>query len=282
MKDEFVRLMAKRRWLKRLIIGLLPRTAKIKIDENVSVYYDVHDFRGPSFYIMYDGPKAFFHYEQRNKEALLALLDNESVFFDIGANIGLFSLDFKMKKPGLRVFAFEPEALAHRCLKNSADSFKGDDFNVLPFGLGAKNENLKLYSGDSNSGGHTLSNKNDNKVEMGSIEIKRLDDFVSTLNLDRIDAMKIDVEGHEYFVVKGAIETIRKFRPAILFECWYEDLTEDNNLVSLLQKSIDSNFTIKCQETLEVLLPHEYLNHCQLLFQKGIKGSDYLIVWGDK
>ena len=45
-----------------------------------------------------------------------------------------------------------------------------------------------------------------------------LDEFVSARNLDKVDLLKIDTDGHELSVLKGAHETIRKCRPLVIFE----------------------------------------------------------------
>ncbi len=52
--------------------------------------------------------------------------------------------------------------------------------------------------------------------------MQRLDTLVVERGLDRVDLVKIDVEGHEHAVFDGAAETLRSFRPAVVFESGHE------------------------------------------------------------
>jgi hypothetical protein len=50
------------------------------------------------------------------------------------------------------------------------------------------------------------------------VEVRRLDDVLNENPLVRLDVMKIDVEGAELRLLRGAVETLRKYRPVLLFE----------------------------------------------------------------
>jgi hypothetical protein len=86
MKQAVVAYIAKTRWLKKLLIDFIPKVGAFNLDNGHTIYYDTNDFRGPSFYLVYGGGKAFYHYEQDNKKRLLSYLKDDSVFIDIGAN----------------------------------------------------------------------------------------------------------------------------------------------------------------------------------------------------
>ena len=58
----------------------------------------------------------------------------------------------------------------------------------------------------------------DNNTAFTEIEIKRMDDFVKDLKIEKISIVKIDVEGYELKVLKGAQETIKKYLPIICLE----------------------------------------------------------------
>ena len=62
--------LARRRWIKRIIHPLLPDVNSINISNKGEFYYCTKDFTGPSFYVMYDGEKAFYQYEKINKDSI--------------------------------------------------------------------------------------------------------------------------------------------------------------------------------------------------------------------
>lgn len=280
MKDEILRRLARRRWLKRLIGPYLPNVAKMKIGPSLSLFYNVQDFTGPSFYVMYGGPEAFEHYEQKNKERLIDLLNEESVLFDIGANIGLYSVYFKNRYPGLVVHAFEPESLSHHCLSQTARLLGYRDFVINKLALGSQKEKLTLNYDPKNAGGHSLLRGRHRGQKTEEVDVLRLDDYVRENQITRLDVIKMDVEGFEYSVMAGGLETIRRFRPAILFECWHDDLQKSSeHLVGLLAKEVGTNFRIHCLVTDKVIAPEEFFDYGQKLYADGIEGSDYLICW---
>jgi FkbM family methyltransferase len=92
-------------------------------------------------------------------------------------------------------------------------------------GLSDRKGILPLYGSDSkdqlgakNQGLPTLHPRPGVDRPLEEIELFRLDDYVRDLNLEKIDVIKIDVEGSELAVLKGAIEVLKKFRPLIFLE----------------------------------------------------------------
>jgi hypothetical protein len=83
------------------------------------------------------------------------------------------------------------------------------------------------------------------------VPLKRLDSVVKELRLKRVDAIKIDVEGAEIQVLKGAVNTITKFRPLIIIEVRNRNIDEFKQMMEnlkyscekLLEGSIDGVFT---------------------------------------
>ncbi|HMS27511.1 MAG TPA: FkbM family methyltransferase [Burkholderiaceae bacterium] len=149
---------------------------------------------------------------------LTQLLHDNSVILDVGANIGLFSLLLASKAKGIDVHAFEPiELNAHliaiskqiNCLNNITinQSCVGDTDGTVEFSVSSDS----AYSSIIDSG---------RKKESAKIicPICRLDTYVQAANIQKIDFVKIDVEGAEKLVLTGAhaILTEHKLRPKIL------------------------------------------------------------------
>ncbi len=142
--------------------------------------------------------------------------DQNSVFIDIGANIGLFSL-YAAKK-NHKVIAIEPESLNFACLNlNIKDNNLNDKINAFPIALNNKFEisNLNLSVMKFGGSGSTFDRQiNDQGVyfdpiyKQGSISFS-LDDFLDrTRNIPNY--IKIDVDGNELRVIQGMTETLRK------------------------------------------------------------------------
>jgi len=136
---------------------------------------------------------------------------------DIGANIGYNSLMFSDYGP---VYAFEP--LFHKIVQMNVDNNKlKHKMYVIPVALSDKQENIDMYlpvqtkRGHRNYGGSSIHFSNELDPETKTnVQCHRLDDIYKGVP----SFIKIDVEGHEIQVLKGAENTIKKYMPTILIE----------------------------------------------------------------
>lgn len=143
---------------------------------------------------------------------LAGALHRKAVFLDIGANFGYYSISLA-KQTGARVVAFEPQAgMAQRLSKHVEINQLGDQVQVQAVALSDAAGSLSMTSYAGNTGKTALSNA------PGEVEVIRLDDWVQGNLLERLDAIKMDVEGVETKVLRGGMETLRRFRPKLLLE----------------------------------------------------------------
>jgi FkbM family methyltransferase len=212
----------KRRWLKRFLEPFMPAIGQFKIEDGFNLFLNLKDWRGPSFYVMFGGAKAFGHYELEEKREILQYLPDDGVFLDLGANIGLFSFYIHRKKPKVKIGAFEPHPVLYRCFEltqteNQINSVKG--FNL---GISDAPETLELFLDETDSGGHSLrlDSFSDQKKRPRSVHVKvcTLDQIAEQERYDRVDFIKIDVQDLEDKALKGAKVLIQKFRPNFLIE----------------------------------------------------------------
>ena len=142
----------------------------------------------------------------------------ESVIFDLGANLGYFSLLCASHSAAAKIFAFEPipANMTILCRHLLINNIK----NVTPVSL-AVSDNLGLvdFSADNQSVSYTY------KQSSSYYGIRHLNIKIGTTSLDALinqfgfpepDIIKIDVEGAEYDVLSGAEELIKKYMPKIL------------------------------------------------------------------
>lgn len=127
---------------------------------------------------------------------------------DVGANYGLMT--YNMSKHFDTVSSFEIVPEINKCFKLNVNKFNLKNVDVYDCGLGNKEENVSLNF-DPNK---TFSTHVDPTSDKGNIKVKTLDSF----NFKNVDFIKIDAEGYETFIIQGAIETIKKYKPIILYE----------------------------------------------------------------
>jgi FkbM family methyltransferase len=185
----------------------------------------------------------FFHtHHEPGLGRLLSFVKSDSVVLDIGANVGLFTLQFAQKCTEGKVFAFEPSQLNADRLTRNIELNQLNNIEVLRLGVGEQVGAKLLYAiWPGNSGAnrvlHDAAYKN---MAKEAIRITTLDDFVESRRLQKVDIIKIDVEGYELFVLQGGVNVIKQFRPILFIELAEVNLRNHNikpgDIVSLLRK----------------------------------------------
>jgi len=145
----------------------------------------------------------------------------QPVILDIGANAGAFSILTAMN-PRMRSYAFEPTPLTYEILKKNISLNRLANY-VKTFQIALSDKNgkviLKYPKSGKDSGlaciGEPL--RFDEWIEF-KVETRCLDDFATEHGIEKVDLIKIDTEGCELFVLKGAEELIKKCSPGIFCE----------------------------------------------------------------
>lgn len=161
-------------------------------------------------------------YEAEMRDAL-GLLGAGDVFVDVGANVGVYSLH-AAKRVGStgKVFFFEPtsetyERISENIRLNELTNLKGfqkavaDKEGTVDFMVCESNNSNYIGTG-------TLTEEERGAMEVRTVPVDTIDALAIREGIDKIALIKIDAEGAELLVMKGAIETIRSSRPSILFE----------------------------------------------------------------
>ena len=163
--------------------------------------------------------------KNRKFEPELLLLKNyikkNDICFDIGSNNGEYTYIFELYSGSENVYSFEPITILNKRLKLF---FK--KVNIVPVALSSKkkianfkipkiNDNFYLSRGKLNI---DFIEPNETSFNLVSVNCNTLDLYFESSKLNKLDFIKIDVEGHEYEVLKGGEKTIKKFKPIILIE----------------------------------------------------------------
>ncbi len=172
---------------------------------------------------------------------LFTVIKKDFVIIDVGANIGLMALQFARAASSGKVIAFEPDPDNLTKLRKNISLNTLVNLTVVPCGLGAFSETVKLYMVDSTNPGMNRVLKNANeKFPFHEINIVKLDDEISERNIARVDLIKIDVEGYEMNVLKGALRTIQQFKPLLFIEVDDQYLKEQQSSALELVQYIKS------------------------------------------
>lgn len=162
---------------------------------------------------------------------------------DIGANIGYYTIFFSrlVGKEG-KVYAFEPEPLNFSNLKRNTKNVRNVILNNLA--VGEKSGDILLYCLDFlNVDGRTYDSQENRKAL--TVKCVSIDDYFQ--DAQRVDLVKLDIQGYEYFAIKGMVKTLEKSTEVVLAtEFWPYGLKksgiEPKRLIELLE---NMNFEIE-------------------------------------
>jgi len=146
------------------------------------------------------------------------------IFLDVGANIGLVSLSIASRCPTAKIYAFEPGESQQKFLeKNVLSNGLADRIVVNCFAAGEKDGKAQFSSHhpdfgsndgffDTHRAGRSFSTKT---VE---VEVKKLDTWWNEKGRPQVDVIKIDTEGAELLVLRGASRLIERCHPVLFLE----------------------------------------------------------------
>ena len=207
-------------------------------------------------------------------EWLKAALQGNSTFVDVGGNVGLYSLIAAKHNPETQIITIEPDRqLIKRMLFNAACNQL--DIESVPVALSnysgagvldtsaSESGQNQLVAGDDESSSEeddttAVSNKdpdrsvNPPKSHLLEVEVTTLLDVCSSQDIDNIDLMKIDIEGHEYKVLKHFIENA----PTSLFpkRIIIEHVHDADGVMDILQQQ--GNYKIAASSQRNTLLEY--------------------------
>lgn len=186
----------------------------------------------------YIGHYLYFGFRDSDISKLYELCVEGSNVLDIGTNIGWVAHNLaRISKTG-KVFGFEPDPFNFdRCAENSAlNNLK--NLIVFPWGLGSSNETIGMeIRTPSNFGGNRIAPTGTKNAR--EVLIKKLDDVTEIHELNKIDLIKIDVEGYELKVLQGAERTLKKHHPILFIEIDDNNLRDQNDSASALIKILE-------------------------------------------
>jgi len=159
-----------------------------------------------------------------------AVLPRGGVFIDGGANEGLYTLlAARRVGPSGRVLSIEPSSREFGRLEKNIALNRLEGVTPLRLALGADAGVAELAIAEprhegQNTIGARVSNPKVQTVGHESVRVESIDGLVAEHGLERVDIIKLDVEGSEVAALAGAAATIERFRPLVLIEIEAERL----------------------------------------------------------
>ncbi len=200
----------------QLVRRLLLRPKKAMVKRN-GIYWNLDLWEAIDLSIYLTG-----RFERSTQKTMLRGLPEDAVVIDVGANVGAHTLPLAKHLRYGKVVAVEPTDWAMKRLRDNLDLNPPlhERVELIQCGLvekhGAQLE-TKIYSswpllgqGHDLHGGFLHSTSGADAIT--------LDALVERLGLTRIDFIKIDVDGHEYSVIRGGEKTFSQFRPPLMME----------------------------------------------------------------
>ena len=187
-------------------------------------------------------------------------LKPKAILFDVGAHHGETIRNFKNNFDFKQIHSFEVSKQNFMELSKNYKNFNDEKIIINNFGLSNKSKELQ-FNQFIESSSSTISKinvkslyfkkkikilgflkNNRDYYETFKVQLNSLDNYMEEKNVDKIDLLKIDTEGHEYFVLKGGSRNLPKIN-YIYFEHHYDDMLDKGYTFSNMHEFlIDNNF----------------------------------------
>ncbi|MDY7099651.1 MAG: FkbM family methyltransferase [Actinomycetota bacterium] len=208
------------------------RTARGRVAERVGWYPEFTVRHGPAAGLKMSLRNAAADYvtgvnELPVQRAILASLRPGSTFYDVGSNVGFFSLvAARAIGPEGKVIAFEPLEANADCIRENARRNGFTNVEIVPVAVGSRTGPAELLLA-RHPGGAALAGRDVPPDHVGTVEVvsTTLDSLVDSGQLPPPDVVKIDVEGAESDVLAGMTGLLSQHRPVLV--CEFDDPSSD-------------------------------------------------------
>lgn len=190
---------------------------------------------------------AFFNksFEQEELDQCKKLIKADDIVFDIGANIGSHSLLFSSLASNGIVYSIEPSRIT---FENLLRNIKYKE-NIVPLSVAVSNANelLSFYECDNDVMSGLKNTDRSSITYINKVPAVKMDDLANMLNIQKLDFVKIDVEGLETEVIEGFVNTLSKFKPIIFCEIYSgtNSNPDSNKTISLISSLGYNTFVLK-------------------------------------
>jgi FkbM family methyltransferase len=226
-----------KKWWKKFIPPMYlysPGSIKYVVRDNLHYRLDVSMFLDHAiFFCLMD--------EDPSHHNLFKVLKSDSTVFDIGANIGYLTLNFARTCLHGHVYSFEPDTQNSEALLTNIKLNTFQNISTHKAAVGSQRGKASLYKYYPGNPGtnRILNEKPTTKHTVEEVNVTTLDDFVNEEKIQKVDLIKVDVEGFEKFVLEGAKETIKNWKPILFVELVEVNLNQQGYTCASLVEYIE-------------------------------------------
>jgi FkbM family methyltransferase len=160
----------------------------------------------------------FQSFDPVERDLIMNLANQSECVFDIGANIGWYSLNFNLLSNIKKIFAFEPIPHTYSYLKQHIELNGSNKVIANNFALSNENGEISFYWNENETGSSSMKNIQDrDNAKIINCKTQTLDSYAKEQSV-QVDMIKCDVEGSELLVFQGGLETIARDKPFIFTE----------------------------------------------------------------
>lgn len=202
----------------------------------------------------------FYGINNQNKDIIYSLIKNGDIVLDVGTNIGEVILNIAKNNNRGVVYGFEPVDYNFQKLEINISMNSFNNIFINKVALSDKRETLFYTEKKGHSGGISMC-KEEVKSTYKTINAITLDEFVKEKNIDKIDFIKVDIEGFEMNFLLGGKETIKRLKPKLFIEIDEfkliqqksspEKLIEEIRSLGYKIINIDTNVEIRANEMIK-------------------------------
>ena len=182
----------------------------------------------------------YYGFTENSKKRLLENIKEGDVVIDVGANVGEISMRMAniVKNKNGQIYSFEPDTINHQRFLNNIKINNFDIIHLIKKGLGNKKGTYNFSVIDEHNRGMNRITKSDENSNNTLIDVIKLDDYLNDNSILSVNAIKIDVEGFEMNVIKGATNIIQKEMPFLFIELDDNNLCDQNSSAKELVKTL--------------------------------------------
>ena len=192
------------------------------------------------------------NWEQLETKLFVACLNSYKNFknftvLDVGANFGHYSLvSSNLLKPDNLILAFEPHPYQIEILKENIKLQPNKNIRPVRCGVSDEEGCLELHSDSDNPGGHSFYKSTVRRQgQVHEVPVVTVDNYLDKLDVAKAPKLiKIDVEGHELYVINGAAKTIEAHRPIVFCEVSASNMCrEPESPITILENFSQWNYS---------------------------------------
>lgn len=209
---------------------------KSTFDDKIKITLSLSDWIQQQIYFLGE-----YHSEQRISSFWKNIIRKSNYIIDAGANVGYYTL-IASKKIGSdgRIYSFEPVSKTYNRL---IENVKLNNFsNIIPIKKALShtdNQEIELFIADDKNWGMSSIYSHDRFAGYKEIaETLTIDSFIIDNEIDKMDLIKIDVEGSEMDVINGMKDCISKYDPTILVEINQDIISKKNDYVESIYDNL--------------------------------------------